>query len=49
MAEKKLYKEYFQIDPKYFPQVTEALIKEGKVNWKNYFANDSFIAVLKQD
>ena len=48
MAEKKLYKEYFQIDPKYFPQVTEALIKEGKVNWKNYFANDSFIAVLKQ-
>lgn len=48
MAEKKLYKEYFQIDPKYFPQVTEALIKEGKVNWKNYFANDSFITVLKQ-
>ena len=48
MAEKRLYKEYFQIDPKYFPQVTEALIKEGKVNWKNYFANDSFIAVLKQ-
>jgi hypothetical protein len=48
MAEKKLYKEYFQINPKYFPQVTEALIKEGKVNWKNYFANDSFINVLKQ-
>ena len=46
--EKKLYKDYFKIDPKYFPQVTEALIKEGKVSWKNYFANDSFIQVLKQ-
>lgn len=44
----KLYKDYFQIDPKYFPQVTEALIKEGKVSWKNYFANDSFINVLNQ-
>ena len=46
--EKKLYRDYFRIDPKYFPQVTEALIKEGKVSWKNYFANDSFIQVLKQ-
>lgn len=46
--DKKLYKEYFRIDPKYFPQVTEALIKQGKVSWKNYFANDSFIQVLKQ-
>ncbi len=32
MAEKKLYKDYFEIDPKYFPQVTAALIKEGKVS-----------------
>lgn len=46
--DKKLYKDYFKIDPKYFPQVTEALIKQGKVSWKNYFANDSFIQVLKQ-
>lgn len=46
--DKKLYRDYFRIDPKYFPQVTEALIKEGKVSWKNYFANDSFIQVLKQ-
>ena len=46
--EKKLYKDHFKIDPKYFPQVTEVLIKEGKVSWKNYFANDSFIQVLKQ-
>ncbi|MCM1529336.1 MAG: hypothetical protein NC093_04995 [Alistipes sp.] len=46
--DKKLYKDYFRIDPKYFPQVTEALIKQGKVSWKNYFANDSFIQVLKQ-
>ena len=46
--DKKLYKDYFRIDPKYFPQVTEALIKQGKISWKNYFANDSFINVLKQ-
>ncbi len=46
--DKKLYKDYFKINPKYFPQVTEALIKQGKVSWKNYFANDSFIQVLKQ-
>lgn len=46
--DKKLYKDYFKIDPKYFPQVTEALIKQGKVSWKNYFANDSFIQVMKQ-
>lgn len=44
----KLYKDYFQINPKYFPQVTEALIKEGKVSWKNYFANDSFINIINQ-
>lgn len=48
MAEKKLYKDYFEIDPKYFPQVTAALIKEGKVSWKNYFANDSFIKIINQ-
>ena len=46
--DKKLYRDYFKINPKYFPQVTEALIKQGKVSWKNYFANDSFIQVLKQ-
>lgn len=45
---KKLYKDYFKIDPMYFPQVTVKLIKEGKVTWKDYFANDSFISVLKQ-
>lgn len=48
MAESKLYKDYFNIDPKYFPQVTEALIKEGKVSWKNYFANPAFLQVIEQ-
>lgn len=43
-----LYNEYFKINPKYFPQVTEALIKKGEVSWKNYFANDSFIKILSQ-
>lgn len=36
MAEKKLYKEYFQIDPKYFPQVTEALIKLEELFCKRF-------------
>lgn len=48
MASKKLYNDYFNIDPKYFPQVTAALINEGKVSWKNYFANDSFIQIINQ-
>lgn len=43
-----LYKDYFDIDPKYFPQVTESLIKEGKVSWKSYFSNDSFVEIIKQ-
>ena len=45
---KKLYKDYFEIDPKYFPQVTEALIKKGEVSWKNYFSNDSLLNILNQ-
>ncbi len=48
MAAKKLYKDYFAIDPKYFPQVTEALIKKGEVSWKNYYASDSFIQLISQ-
>lgn len=44
----KLYKDYFEIDPKYFPQVTKSLIEDGKVSWKSYFANDSFIQILNQ-
>lgn len=46
--DKKLYKDYFDIDPKYFPQVTEALIKEGKVSWKSYFPNESFLNIIDQ-
>lgn len=45
---KKLYKDYFNIAPKYFPQVTKELINQGKVSWKNYFANDSFLEALTQ-
>lgn len=48
MASKKLYNDYFNIAPKYFPQVTKELINEGKVSWKNYFANDSFLQTLTQ-
>ena len=46
--DKKLYKDYFKINPKYFSQVTEMLIKQGEVSWKNYFANDSFLQVVNQ-
>lgn len=45
---KRMYSEYFNIAPKYFPQVTKELIARGEVSWKNYFANESFLKTLTQ-
>ena len=41
MSEKKVYKEYFDIDPKYYAAVTADLIKQGKVSWKNFYPHAS--------
>lgn len=45
MSEKKIYKEYFDIDPKYYAAVTADLIKQGKVSWKNFYPHETFVNV----
>lgn len=45
---KKLYKEYFNIDPKYYSAVTEDLISSGKVSWKNFYPHETFVKLLEK-
>ena len=42
-----LYKDYFNIDPKYYAAVTADLIEQGKVSWKGYYPHDSFVKLLQ--
>ena len=48
MADKKTYRDYFAIDPKYFPSVTEKLISEGKVSWKDFYPHETFVKLLEK-
>ena len=48
MAEKKIYKDYFNIDPKYYAAVTEDLIKSGKVSWKSFYPHETFVKLLEK-
>lgn len=48
MAGKKLYKDYFNIDPKYYAAVTADLIESGKVSWKSFYPHDTFIKLLEK-
>ena len=48
MSEKKVYKEYFDIDPKYYAAVTADLIKQGKVSWKNFYPHETFVKLLEK-
>ena len=34
--ERKTYKDYFKIDPKYYAAVTAELIKSGEVKWNRF-------------
>jgi len=43
----KKYRDYFDIDPEYFPAVDEKLIDQGKVDWKKFFPHATFITLLK--
>lgn len=40
------YREYFNIDPEYFPQATEELINKGKVDWKKYYPHETFVKLV---
>ena len=43
---KKLYRDYFNIDPKYYAAVTAKLIEEGKVDWKSFYPHETFVKLL---
>lgn len=48
MADKKTYRDYFAIDEKYYAAVTEKLITEGKVSWKNFYPHETFVKLLEK-
>lgn len=48
MAEQKLYKDYFNIDPKYYAAVTEELIESGQVSWKSFYPHETFVKLLEK-
>lgn len=48
MSEKKLYQDYFNIDPKYYAAVTADLIESGKVSWKNFYPHETFVKLLEK-
>lgn len=48
MVDKKTYRDYFAIDEKYYAAVTEKLIEEGKVSWKNFYPHETFVKLLEK-
>lgn len=44
----KVYKEYFNIDPKYYAAVTAELIKSGQVKWNAYYPHETFVKLLEK-
>jgi len=41
------YREYFDIDPEYFPQVDKKIIEEQPELWKKFYPHPSFVQLLK--
>ena len=46
MIGRKLYRDYFNIDPRYYAAVTADLISSGKVSWKNFYPHETFVKLL---
>ena len=44
----KIYRDYFNIDPKYYSAVTADLIYSGKVSWKNFYPHETFVKLLEK-
>lgn len=42
----KSYREYFNINPDYFPQVNEAIIQSKPDYWKLYYPHETFVKLL---
>ena len=45
---KKIYKDYFNIDPKYYAAVTADLIKSGEVKWTAFYPHETFVKLLEK-
>lgn len=45
---KKTYKDYFDIDPKYYAAVTADLIKSGEVKWTSFYPHETFVKLLEK-
>lgn len=43
----RLYREYFDISPKYYAAVTADLIARGEVSWKGFLPHPSFVKLLE--
>lgn len=41
------YRDYFDIDPDYFPAVNEAVITKNPEVWKKFFPHETFVKLLK--
>ena len=41
------YREYFDIDPEYFPQVDKRIIEEQPDLWKKFYPHPSFVQLMK--
>lgn len=41
------YRDYFNIDPEYFPQVDKQIIEEQPDLWKKFYPHPSFVQLLK--
>lgn len=44
----KLYRDYFNIDPKYYAAVTADLIKLGQVKWDAFYPHETFVKLLEK-
>ena len=43
----EIYRDYFDIDPDYFPAVNEAVINNNPNMWKKYFPHETFVKLVK--
>ena len=41
------YRDYFDIDPEYFPQVDKRIIDTVPDLWKKFYPHPSFVSLLK--
>ena len=41
------YREYFDIDPEYFPQVNKDIIESQPDLWKKFYPHETFVRLVK--